>query len=73
MSPPGASYRSCFWVSELTDHVAFMGVGMYRQMLYVNRTAGLVVAKFSSQPRPADNVPIAHTFAALESIAAALA
>ena len=73
MLPPGASYRSCFWISDLSDHVSIIGIGMYGQMLYVNREAELVVAKFSSQPRPSDSTTTAHTFAALESMADALA
>jgi CubicO group peptidase (beta-lactamase class C family) len=50
-----------------------MGLGMYGQMLYVNQEAGLVVAKFSSQLRPAEEKLWAHTFHALESLAEVLA
>jgi CubicO group peptidase (beta-lactamase class C family) len=71
--PPGASYRSCFWVSERSDHVSFMGLGMYGQMVYINQEVELVVAKFSSQARPADDTLAAHSFAAFESLADALA
>jgi hypothetical protein len=70
---PGASSTSCFWVSERSDHVSFMGFGMYGQMAYLNQEAELVVAKFSSQPRPADDGLTAHSVAALESLADALA
>jgi len=71
--PSGWSYRSCFWVGERTDHVPFTGLGMYGQMVYVNREAGVAVVKFSSQPRPADDVLVTRTFRALESLAAVLA
>ena len=67
--PSGGSYRDCFWVCERADHTTFMGLGMYGQMLYVNQEAGLVVAKFSSQFRPADDALGAHTFHALETLA----
>jgi CubicO group peptidase (beta-lactamase class C family) len=73
MLPSGGSYRDCFWVCERADHTTFMGLGMYGQMLYVNQMAGLVVAKFSSQLRPADDVLGAHTFRALETLAEVLA
>ena len=69
----GGSYRDCFWVCRRADHTTFMGLGMYGQMLYVNQEAGLVVAKFSSQLRPAEEKLWAHTFHALESLAEVLA
>lgn len=69
----GGSYRDCFWVCRRADHTTFMGLGMYGQMLYVNQEAGLVVAKFSSQLRPAEETLWAHTFHALESLAEVLA
>ena len=72
MLPSGGSYRDCFWVCERADHTTFMGLGMYGQMLYVNQEAGLVVAKFSSQFRPADDALGAHTFHALETLAEVL-
>ena len=71
--PSGGSYRDCFWVCRRSDHTTFMGLGMYGQMLYVNQEAGLVVAKFSSQPRPAEEALWTHTFYALETLAEVLA
>jgi CubicO group peptidase (beta-lactamase class C family) len=71
--PSGGSYRDCFWVCERAGHTTFMGLGMYGQMLYVNQDAGLVVAKFSSQLRAADEALWAHTFHALETLAEVLA
>jgi CubicO group peptidase (beta-lactamase class C family) len=73
MLPSGGSYRNCFWVCERSDHTTIMGLGMYGQMIYVNCEAELVVAKFSSQARPADDVLGAHTFHALETLAERLA
>lgn len=71
--PRGWSYRSGFWVGERTDHIPFMGLGMYGQMVYVHREADVAVVKFSSQPRPADDALVTRTFWALESLAAVLA
>ena len=71
--PSGGSYRDCFWVCRRADHTTFMGLGMYGQMLYVNQEAGLVVAKFSSQLRPAEEMLWTHTFCAFETLAEALA
>jgi CubicO group peptidase (beta-lactamase class C family) len=73
MLPAGASYRNCFWVSERADHTTFMGLGMYGQMIYVNQKADVVIAKFSSQPRAADDELTAHTFHAFESLLPQLA
>ena len=52
---PKASCKNCFWVSELPNHTAIMGLGKYGQMLYVNQEAGVVIAKFSSQSPPSDD------------------
>jgi CubicO group peptidase (beta-lactamase class C family) len=69
---PGGSYRSCFWVAEPAGRVVLLGIGMYGQMLYVDRDAGVVVAKLSSQPRAGLAGPITRTFHALESLARAI-
>jgi CubicO group peptidase (beta-lactamase class C family) len=71
--PRGWSYRSAFWVGERTDHIPFMALGMYGQMVYVHREAGVAAVKFSSQPRPADDVLVTRTFLALEDLVAVLA
>jgi CubicO group peptidase (beta-lactamase class C family) len=71
--PRGWSYRSGFWVGERGDRTPFMSLGMYGQMVYVDREADVAVAKFSSQPRPADDVLVTRTFRALESLSAVLA
>lgn len=70
---PGASYRDNFWVSQSADHTAFMCLGIYGQLLYVNREADLVVAEFSTWPVADDPTLFAHEFHAAESLAQLLA
>ncbi len=71
---PGGSYRSGFWVAEpAPGRTVLLGVGMYGQMLYVDADAGVVVAKFSSQPRAGLAGPITRAFHALDSLAGAIA
>ncbi len=47
---PQGSYKNNFWVARTGARAAFMGRGIYGQMLYVNPAADVVVAKFSTQP-----------------------
>lgn len=51
---PNGSYKDYFWIARSGGRVAFMGLGIYGQMLYVNPAADLVVAKFSTQPAADD-------------------
>jgi CubicO group peptidase (beta-lactamase class C family) len=70
---PGGSYRSGFWVAEPGEgRSVLLGVGMYGQMLFVDADAGVVVAKFSSQPRAGLAAPITRTFYALDSLVRAI-
>ena len=69
---PGGSYRNGFWVSDRGDHKAFMGLGKYGQMLYVHQKAGVVIAKFSSQPRPSDDALTTLGFLGCDALAEAL-
>ncbi len=46
---PRGSYKDGFWVARSGAEAAFMGLGIYGQMVYVNPAAELVVAKFSTQ------------------------
>lgn len=69
---PGPSYRRNFWVSQSPDHTAFMGSGIYGQMLYVNPGAGVVVAKFSTQPVADDHDCWRLEFALAERLVAML-
>jgi len=69
----GCSYRSCFWVSEFDDHVAFSGVGWLGQRVYVSQEAGVVIAMFSSRPPDLEDEMGAHAFQACEDLARILA
>lgn len=70
---PAPSYRNNFWVAAPPNHAVFMGLGIFGQLLYVNRAADLVVAKFATQPAFDDALLFAHDFRAAESLADALA
>jgi hypothetical protein len=69
----GCSYRSCFWVSESDDHIAFSGVGWLGQRVYVSQETGLVIAMFSSRPPDLEDEMGAHAFQACEDLARILA
>jgi CubicO group peptidase (beta-lactamase class C family) len=69
---PRGSYRNGFWVSDREDRTAFMGLGKYGQMLYVNQEAGVVIAKFSSQPRPSDDALTTLSFVGCDALAQSL-
>ena len=67
------TYRGCFWVSHEPDHTAVMGLGIYGQMLYVNREARVVVAKFSTQAKADDDEAFRVEYDLCESVAATVA
>jgi len=69
----GCSYRSCFWVCESADHIAFSGVGWLGQRVYVDQEAGVVIAMFSSRPPDLEDEMGAHAFQACEDLARILA
>lgn len=69
----GGSYRSCFWVSQSTDHTALMGSGIFGQMLYANAEAEVAVAKFSTQEVADDPHAFVFEFHLFEQLAEALA
>ena len=50
---PGALYHDLWWVISPPRGI-FVALGIYGQMLLVHRSAGAVVAKFSTQPKPVD-------------------
>ncbi|MEM7346864.1 MAG: serine hydrolase [Chloroflexota bacterium] len=56
---PHGAYRNQFWVTG-NEHGAFFGWGIHGQYLYVDPTAEMVIAKFSSHPA-ADNMDVALT------------
>ena len=70
---PGGSYRSGFWISDHGGHRSFLGLGKYGQMLYVSQGAGVVVAKFSCQPRPSDDALTTLGFLGCEALTQVLA
>ena len=69
----GWSYRSCFWVCESDDHIAFSGVGWLGQRVYVVQETGVVVAMFSSRPQDREDEMGAHAFPACEDLSRLLA
>ena len=69
---PGGAYRSC-WYQPRVDADAIMAVGIHGQMLYVDRTRGVVVAKQSSWPVPDDTELHDDAYLACRAIARALA
>jgi CubicO group peptidase (beta-lactamase class C family) len=69
---PEASYRNGFWVSDRGDHTPLMGLGKYGQMLYVNQESGVVIGKFSSQPRPSDDALTTLSFFGCDALAQTL-
>ncbi len=71
--PSGSSYKDCFWVVRPGPDPCFLGLGMYGQVIFVDQGRDLVAVKFSSQVRAADELLLAHTYHALDSLAESLA
>ena len=61
-------YRSCFYRPG-EDSGVVMGIGIYGQMLYVDRPRGVVIAKQSSWPKPDELDWHLDAYAALRTIA----
>ena len=70
---PAPAYRNNFWTASFEGGAVLMGIGIFGQLLYVDRAAGLVVAKFSTWPRFSDHLLDAHQFWAARSLAELLA
>ncbi len=68
---PGGMYRNQCWFPYPGDNV-LLCLGIHGQMIYVNRSAGLVAAKLSSWPLPQDATKLFPTIAAFDEIAIAL-
>ncbi len=68
---PGGMYRNQFWFPYPGNNV-LMCLGIHGQMIYINRSAGLVAAKLSSWPYPQDASKLFPTMAAFDEIAANL-
>ena len=69
----GCSYRSCFWVTEAADLIAFSATGWLGQRVYVAQETGVVIALFSSRPQQLEDQLGAHAFQACEDLARLLA
>jgi CubicO group peptidase (beta-lactamase class C family) len=68
---PGGWYRNQFWVRPSSQgHDVLLGIGIYGQMLFVDRTTGTVGVKFSSWPVPQIPAYLEDTFRAFAAIAA---
>ena len=68
---PGGMYRNQMWFPSPRRDV-LLCLGIHGQMVYTNRTAGVVAAKLSSWPDPQDPGKLFSTLAAFEAVAAAL-
>ena len=69
---PAPAYRNNFWTASPAGGPVLMGVGIYGQFLYVDRAAEFVMAVFSTQPAPSDDVLLDHRFSAARSLAETL-
>ena len=70
---PGFHYRSKWYTDRRDPHHPSLGLGIHGQFLFVDPVAGVVIAKHSSHPRPADEAWFDDTVRAFEAIAHALA
>lgn len=70
---PDPAYRNNFWTATFDGRTVLMGVGIFGQFLYIDRTAGLVVARFSTWPCFSDDLLFAHLFWAARSLGELLA
>ena len=70
---PGFHYRSKWYTDRRDPHRPCLGLGIHGQFLFVDPVAGVVIAKHSSHPRPADEAWFGDTVRAFEAIAHALA
>ena len=69
---PGGWYRNKFWFVPREHNVALLCLGIYGQMLYVNRGTGTVAAKLSSWPDAQSPAMLHDTLRAFDAIGAAL-
>lgn len=66
---PGGMYRNQCWFPYEGSEV-LLCLGIHGQMIYVNRTAGIVAAKLSAWPLPQDASKLFPTIRAFDAIAA---
>lgn len=65
---PGARYRSKWYVLP-GERGVHCGIGIHGQWLYLDPTAAIVIAKFSSDPKPSDDALDDRHLAAFEAVA----
>jgi len=68
---PLGHYRDQWWVLD-PDRGVLLAAGIYGQYLYVDMSAGVVLAKLSSLPEPLDVEVSADTLTAFAAVVAAL-
>jgi CubicO group peptidase (beta-lactamase class C family) len=68
----GGMYRNQFWF-PWPDRQVLLCLGIHGQMIYVDRTTGLVGVKLSSWPTPQDSWKLFSTLAAFDAINAEVA
>lgn len=68
---PNGSYRNQFWNTGNT-HGAFFGIGIHGQFVYIDPTAEIVIAKFSSHPVADDDHTMLTTVHGFHAIAQSL-
>ncbi len=67
---PGGWYRNQFWVRpDARGRDVLLGIGIFGQLLYVNRATGTVAVKLSSWPEPQIPRYLELTFRAFTAIA----
>ena len=62
---PGGHYKNKMWVANLDE---MMCIGIFGQIIHINRNTGTVIVKFSSFPEPADELMFANSFILLATI-----
>ncbi len=68
---PGGMYRNQMWFPTARRDM-LLCLGIHGQMIYVNRSAGVVAAKLSSWPTPQDASKLLATIAAFDAASATL-
>lgn len=68
---PGGMYRNQVWFPYPGNDIAVC-LGMCGQMIYVNRSAEIIAAKFSAQPISEDPHPLRDTLHAFDTVARAV-
>lgn len=68
---PGGMYRNQFWL-PYPDRDVLLCLGIHGQMIYINRTTGVVAAKLSSWPEPQHAWKLFSTLRAFDAISTQL-